>query len=344
MNVPESRPGTVLILGADGRLGRHAIDAFARKGWHVRTFTRRAPGSPGDHVVGDALDAEAVTAAAGDCDVLVNAVSPPQSRWTRDVPILTEAVISAAVSVGATIMLPGSVHGFGRTMPPRLTSATPDAPSNAFGRVRAELEERYRSAAEEGGRTILVRSGSFIESRRTGNWFESQIVKRIEQGRVLYPGPLDRSHAWAWLPDLGRAFADLAECRERLNPFHVVGFSGWSLTGAELVDALQRVSGRTLAIDSIPWPLLRLATPFSSDLRGAFAMRYLWEVPHAIDGAELERLLPAFRATPVEEALHDALVRLRESEERPDGRRHAVTKSSGDRASTTIDAGRRDAL
>ena len=170
-------------------------------------------------------------------------------------------------------------------------------------------------------RTIVVRSGSFIENRRTGNWFENRMVEKIEQGRVLYPGPLDRSHAWAWLPDLGRAFADLAERREYLDPFHVVGFPGWSLTGAELVDALQRVCGRALAVDSIPWPLLRLATPFSSDLRGAFAMRYLWAVPHVIDGTEFARLLPAFRATPLEEALRGALARLRENGAPPEGRR-----------------------
>ena len=308
-----SSPGTVLVLGATGRLGRHAAHAFDAAGWRVRTFGRRAPGAdvPGEHGAGDVLDAGALGAAARGADVLVHALNPPYRAWEREVPALTEAVLEAARSSGATVMLPGNVYHFGRTtMPPVLLPDTPEAPSSGLGRVRSTLEARCREAARTGVRTIVVRAGDFVEGVRSGNWFEDHVANRIDAGRITYPGPLDRAHAWAWLPDLGRAFAGLAARREALEPFHVVGFPGWTLTGRELVDALEAVVGRPLRVGSMPWPLLRLAAPFAPDLRGVLAMRYLWQVPHRIDGAELARLLPGYSATPAELGLREALGRL----------------------------------
>ena len=36
-------------------------------------------------------------------------------------------------------------------------------------------------------------------------------------------------------------------------------------------------------------------------------MAYLWRTPHAIDGAKLAAALPGFQATPLDEAIADAL-------------------------------------
>lgn len=305
----EPATGTVLVLGASGRLGRHAADAFDAAGWHVRTFARR-PLDGADHRVGDVLDAAALGDATDGVDVIVNGLNPPYRRWTREVPALTDAVIAAARGGGATLMLPGNVYAFGETMPARLDGSVPDAPTTTLGRVRAELEARYRAASADGVRTIVVRAGDFVEGVATGAWFEDHLVKRIGAGRMTYPGPLDRDHAWAWLPDLGRAFAALATRRDALEPFHVVGFPGWTLSGRELADALERVLGRSLAVDAMPWPLLRLLAPFSGDIAGVVQMRYLWERAHAIDGTELARLVPDFRATPVDAGLGQAMRRL----------------------------------
>ena len=308
----DTTPGTALVLGATGRLGRHAAAAFDAAGWHVRTFTRRPPdGVPsGTALVGDVRDASALNAAADGADVIVNALNPPYRRWAREVPALTEAVIGVARESGATVMLPGNVYGFGETMPARLDAGVADAPSTELGRIRAALEARHREAAIDGVRTIVVRAGDFVEGRRTGNWFEDHLLKRVGDDRFMYPGPLDRTHAWAWLPDLGRLFAELASRRDALEPFHDVGFPGWSLTGRELVDAVERVLGRPLTVDAMPWPLLRLSAPFSGDVRGVLSMRYLWTRPHRIDGAELRRVLPGFRATPLERGLEETLRRL----------------------------------
>ena len=304
---------TVLVLGAGGRFGRAATTAFAAAGWRVRTLSRGAV-TVGDPAIdarrGDARDPAVLASAMTGVDVVVYAINPPYGRWSRDVLPLAERAFEAAELVGATVLLPGNVYAYGDALPARLDESTPFAPSETLGRVRERLERRLREASERGARAIVLRAGDFVEGRRSGNWFEDHVLGRLDAGRVRYPGPLDRAHAWAWLDDVAAAAVGLAATRHRLAPFETVGFPGWSPTGQELVATLERVSGHSLTVGAMPWPLIRLAAPFSADLRGVLSVRWLWERPHAIDGRRLAELLPDFRPLDLDAGLALALTRL----------------------------------
>jgi nucleoside-diphosphate-sugar epimerase len=303
--------GDVIILGAKGRFGRAAVDAFLEAGWRVRALARDWSGAPPGgreiRVVGDAFSGASLGEAALGCDVIVNAVNPPYPRWSRDMPRITSAVLAAAKSSGATVMIPGNVYNFGAAMPARLDEATPQRARHRKGRLRIAMERTYAEAASEGVRTIILRGGDFFEGVRSGNWFEDHIIARLDQGKVMYPGPLDRVHAWAFLPDMARAMAGLAGQRSRLDAFTRIGFPGYALTGRELVDGLERVSGRSLVVRSMPWPLIRVLGLVMPQMREIAEMAYLWRVPHAIDGAGLADLLPEFSPTAFDDALRIAL-------------------------------------
>jgi len=309
---------TVLILGAGGRFGRAAGAAFAGAGWHVRTLSLTEPGGRStplgakhfEHRVGDPLDPTTLDTAVRGVDVIVHAINPPYGRWAEEAVPLARATARAAARHGATILLPGNVYAYGAALPPRLDERTPFAPSESLGRVRAEIERVLREASEHGARTIVLRSGDFIEGRRSGNWFEDHVLAKLDAGLITYPGPLDRTHAWAWLPDLAAAAVALATVRTRLAPFESVGFAGWSLTGGELVEALERIVGRPLRVRAMPWWALRLAAPFIADLRGVLSVRWLWQRAHAIDGTRFAELCPDFRALDSDAGLALALERL----------------------------------
>ena len=104
---------TVIVLGAKGRFGRAAVDAFLAAGWHVRAFGRSWPAAGSrenlERIEGDAFDAAAVANAATGWQVMVNALNPPYPQWTRDLPRFTANVIAAAKASGATVMIPGNV-------------------------------------------------------------------------------------------------------------------------------------------------------------------------------------------------------------------------------------------
>lgn len=299
---------TVAILGARGRFGRHAAAAFGEAGWRVRGVVRRDAAEGADEtVLAEGGDAEAVTRACDGAAVIVQALNPPYPDWARELPRFTDACLAAAKATGATVVLPGNVYVYGSAMPEALTEATPRAPDTRKGRLRVELERAYEAAAGEGVRTILLRGGDFLDTRLAGNWFERFISAEVAKGRAIYPGPTDRPHAWAFLPDMARAAAALAAKRAELPAFRAVGFPGLAPTGAELAAAMGRAAGRELEVRPFPWWQLRLISPFSAMIREVLEMRYLWDVPHRIDGADFEALLPDFPATPLDEAVRAAL-------------------------------------
>jgi nucleoside-diphosphate-sugar epimerase len=271
--------GRVLILGASGRFGRHAAEAFWNTGWRV--------------VLHDRERGDLMREAMG-VDVIVNGLNPKYTDWARDVPRLTEAVIAAAQASGATVILPGNVYVYGVDAPGVLSETTPQTAENPLGRIRREMEAAYREA---GVRTIVLRAGDFLDTEASGIWFDSVITAKLKRGVFVAPGDTDAAHAWAWLPDMARAAVMLADKREMLATFEDVPFPGFTLTLNDLARMSGTVAGRDLEVRNFPWWILWLARPFWPMARHLLEMRYLWSKPHRLDGARFAELLPGFRAT-----------------------------------------------
>ena len=296
----------VIILGAKGRFGRAALHAFRDAGWEVTAFARDWPEDQADHAVaiGDVTDTATLAAACAGQDVIVNAINPPYEKWAAVLPDITRSVIAAARASGATVIVPGNVYNYGADAPEVLREETPWRPTTRKGTLRATMEGAYRDA---GVPTIVLRGGDFIEAAKTGNWFDSQIAAKARKGRTVYPGPLDRVHAWAYLPDMARAAVMLAERRDSLAPFTQVNFPGYALTGAELAEAIGQAVGRKQKIGGLPWWLIRILGLVQPAMREVMEMRYLWQVPHRLDGTRLHDLLPGFTPTPLPEAMKAVL-------------------------------------
>ena len=96
--------GRILILGAAGRLGHTAAEAFRDGGWTVTSLVRpgRARLAPaGMEIVElDALDHAAVGKAARGADVILHALNPPYTQWSRLALPLAYSAISAAAKSG----------------------------------------------------------------------------------------------------------------------------------------------------------------------------------------------------------------------------------------------------
>jgi nucleoside-diphosphate-sugar epimerase len=312
---PSTRP-TVLILGAAGRFGGAATLAFAQAGWRVLAQARKplAALPPGAEALLLPLDdLTALARAAAGASVVVHALNPVYTRWGSDLLPMAEAGMDLAQRLGARFMLPGNVYNFGTGMPPLLTEATPQTASTRKGRLRCEFEARMQARAAQGLRSVVIRAGDFYGSG-VGSWLDLAIAKDIAQGKLVYPGPLDRPHAWAYLPDLAAAFVAVAAMPSApgLQRYH---FAGHTLTGAQWLAAIERVA-RPLGLlpagpvkqGGIPWGLMRWlgwAVPLWREL---VEMAYLWTVPHALDGSALRAAVGPLPATPLDEALRRSLL------------------------------------
>lgn len=314
-------PRTVLVIGANGRLGAAAVQAFAAAGWQVLAQMRRAPAHPlptgARALLVPVDDPAALAAAAAGATVVVHAANPLYTRWDTDLMPLFHAALSVARQLGAMFMMPGSVYNYGAAHMPRwIDEDTPQRPGTAKGRWRVRIEDELRAAAAEGLPVVLIRAGDFFGGGR-GTWVDQAIAKDIARGRLVYPGPPALAHAWAYVPDLARAFAAVAD-RGPVPGYRAMHFAGHTLTGDEFLAALQAAAGELglspaggWRVRRFPWALVGAAGLLNPLLRELWRMRYLWQVPHGLRGQALRAAAGPLAATPIGTALRQTLAELK---------------------------------
>jgi len=306
---------TVLILGANGRLGSAASTAFRAAGWRVLTQARHA--GAGISIDLPLQDQGGLLRAAQGASAVVYAVNPPYTRWDSELLPLARLGMDLAQRLGATFMLPGNVYAYGEQMPAVLDELTPERPSNGKGALRKQMENEMRERALDPTaplQSVVIRAGDFYGHGK-GSWLDLVIAKKLAQGQITYPGPLDVPHAWAYLPDLARAFVAVAGAKN-LAPHTRLHFGGHAPTGQELVAAL-RLSSAALGLPTprprvatLPWALLRAGGLVVPMWRELARMSYLWRRPHRLDGRALQRLVGDLPSAPLALALTAALAEL----------------------------------
>jgi nucleoside-diphosphate-sugar epimerase len=300
----------ILILGAAGRLGYKAAQAFRAARWSVTSLVR--PGSAARAPAGteiveiSALDHDAVVAAARGADVVLHALNPTYTDWARLALPLAYSAISAAETAGATLLFPGNLYNYGSPLPAVIDEAAPMRPSTRKGQLRVAMEERMAEAAERGVRTIVLRAGDFFGGGR-GSWFDLVLAKDLAQGRLTYPGSLDVMHEWAYLPDVAAALVRLAEIRDKLRPFEVFGFPGHAVSGREFTTAIARALHHKLEVKRMTWWLIHALRPIVPLCRELSEIAYLWNEPQRIDGGKLAAAIGDIPRTPLDVAVARAL-------------------------------------
>ena len=312
---------TVLVLGARGRFGAAAVEAFRQAGWQVVAQARAGRTGPAQAgvrwVAADPDDTEALAQAAQGAQVVVHALSPRYTHraWRRELPGLTQAAIAIARRLEATLMLPASVYNFGECMPPELREDTAQAAITFKGRMRIESERAIEAATRDGRmRAVVIRGGDFFGSGQ-GSWLDLAIAKALRAGQVTYPGALDVPTAWAYLPDMARAFVRVAQRRDRLAPFEILHFGGYTLTGAQWVDVLRDLAWEhgwlqadgSLRVRRVPWPLMRAIGLFVPTVAALCEMSYLWTTPHRLVNRRMAELIGPEPHTPFDQAVRESL-------------------------------------
>ncbi|WP_333574028.1 NAD-dependent epimerase/dehydratase family protein [Sphingomonas sp.] len=308
---------TALVLGASGGVGGAVMRRLIAGGWAVRALTRRATAdflTGCEAVIGDAMDAESVASAAESASVVVHAVNPPGYRdWDRLVLPMLENTIRAASASGARILLPGTVYNFGPNVFPNIREDAPQTPKTRKGLIRVEMEQRLRTAAEQGKCSVLiVRAGDFFGPGAANNWFGQGLVIPGARPKVIRnPGTRGVGHQWAYLPDVAETMVRLLE-RADLPPFAAFHMEGhWDPDGRQMVQAIARVLGDpAVPIRPLPWWLLRLAALVATTPREMMEMRYLWRQPVRLLNDRLVATLGGEPHTPLLEAVRTTLTDL----------------------------------
>ena len=140
--------GVHAVVGAGGATGRRLVAHLHAAGYRVRAVTRdgRDVGTPGvETAAADATDGATLAAACRDAAVVYHCVMPVLARWTREFPVVTDALVEAAAQVGARLVYADDTWMYGRVDGP-MTEDTPWRPVSTKGVLRAWIAERVLSA------------------------------------------------------------------------------------------------------------------------------------------------------------------------------------------------------
>ncbi len=307
-----------LVLGATGGIGGEVARRLAARGWRVKALNRdaakaRAKAPDFEWIQGDAMDANDLMTAAQGVALVVHAVNPPGYRdWEKLVLPMLDNTIAAARSVGARVILPGTVYNFGPDAFPVLREDSPQHPVTKKGAIRVEMERRLEIAARTGVRVIIVRAGDFFGPGAANSWFSQGMVTPGKSlTTVKNPARRGVGHQWAYLPDVAETMVRLIECGDRLASFAVYHMDGfWDVDGYQMVAAINRVADRPVKTQAFPWWIVPLAAPFVTFMRELKEMRYLWQEPLRMSNERLVAELGSEPHTQIDEAVCASLVSL----------------------------------
>lgn len=302
--------GKVIVLGINGHIGHHTALAFAQAGFSVAGFGRsnRQPIAGVAFIKGDAASLDALKGAVADADIVVNALNLPYDKWDKGrAEAQLATVIAAMGDSGKTLMFPGNVYNYAAS-DRRMTPTTPQRPQTSRGAIRVRQEELLAAASKAGKfQTIIVRAGDFYAPHNVGDWYDQAIMMEAGKRKIYHMGALDLGHAWAYLPDLGRAFVALAEQRATLDAFENFHFAGHYVTHGALMNAIVKASPVPLKVVPLPWIMLHAMGLANGVIREVVKMRYLWNNPMELVDPRLDAMLGADFGTPFSVAVAETV-------------------------------------
>jgi nucleoside-diphosphate-sugar epimerase len=305
----------IAVLGANGRLSREVARAFHAKGWQVRAVTRNGKSEALANLAGmefvaaDAMNQDEVIQATLGCDVIFNGLNPVYTEWAGKCMPMAENVLAALRKHGATHLFPGNIYNFGSTLPETLTPHTPARPDHGKAHIRVQMENLFAEVSKRDDiQTINLRSGDFFGGDGTGSWFDLVVSNKITKGKVTYPGNPNILHAWAYLPDVAKAFVELAEKADTLSNFENFHFDGHNITGDQMYRALEVAMGKNLKRDALPGFVIKVLGWFNPQMREVSEVFYQWNTPHQVKDSRLSEVIGNVPHTNLEEAVRSALV------------------------------------
>ena len=294
---------TRLVLGT-GMIGAEAARLFVASGDDVMVGSRHGTPVHGARAITlDAGDIDALTAAAVGVTTIVVATNPPYPDWLRDWPPIIDAVIAAASSSGADVVLMGNLYGYGPVSIP-MTEHLPLVSTERKGRLRSQLWEQLLAASTvHGFRVAEVRASDYFGpgAGATSHLGDRFFTPVLNSKRAWVVGDPAAAHSWAYLPDIAATIVAAANHPGDWGRAWLVPHAPTRSIDQLVSDINARTgsSGRATGIPEIVFAAGGVFVPF---LREVGAMRYQFLRDFTVDSTETEGLL-GLRATPWEDSL-----------------------------------------
>jgi nucleoside-diphosphate-sugar epimerase len=296
---------THVIVGA-GPVGTTTALLLADLGHQVLVITRSGSGPTHpniERIALDATNAAALSKATTGAAAIYNCVNPPYHRWPTDWPPIANAMLTAAESSGAVLVIMGNLYGYGPVTRP-MKESDPLASTGVKGGVRIKMWRDALAAHESGRiRATEVRASDFIGPEVLNSHLGERVIPKLLQGKgVQVVGNPDMVHSFTFMPDVARALVTVAtDERAWGKAWHVP--TNPAISPREMITLMSKIAGvAPVKVSGIPNALLKVGGLFSPLFRELPEMLYQFDRPFIVDSSLFTSTF-GLNATPLDEVL-----------------------------------------
>lgn len=283
-------PNPHVVLGATGGAGRAVVQELSDRGLPVRAVSRTGgTGFPAgvESVAADCTDAAEARSACKNAAVIYHCVNLPYDQWADGLPTLADHCITAADHADAPLIVTDNLYMYGRTEGP-MTEETPRRPVGPKGQLRAELENQFLKAHENGrARIALGRASDFYGPRANSATRELVFEMALEGRTAAWLGSLDAPHTMSYLPDVARGLVTLGIHEKAFGEvWHLP--SNEPITGRRFIERVYEAAGEEPSMRAYGYWSLTLAGLFNSQIWEAREVLYQYQEPFVMDTSKFE--------------------------------------------------------
>jgi nucleoside-diphosphate-sugar epimerase len=279
---------THVIVGS-GPVGTTTALLLAELGHQVRVITRSGSGPTHrnvERVALDATNAAALTKATAGAAAIYNCVNPPYHRWPTDWPPIANAMLAAAESSDAVLVVMGNLYGYGPVTRP-MKESDPLASTGVKAGVRIKMWRDALAAHESGRiRATEVRASDFIGPEVLSSHIGERVIPKLVRGKgVQVLGNPDMAHSFTFMPDVAQALVTAAtDERAWGKAWHVP--TNPAISSREMITMMSKIAGVTpVKVSGIPNALLKVGGLFSPMFRELPEMLYQFDRPFIVDSS-----------------------------------------------------------
>lgn len=301
-----------VVFGATGAYGYAIVRKLLEKDRRVRAIVRNRnkalklfPKNV-EIVTADILDKEQVVKACNNASVIYVGNNFPYKDWTSNFMKSVVNILKGADGWNPILVFPGNVYGYGEFQYTPVNESHPLNAKSRKGILRNEIEVLLLEYHRKGKiRAVIPRFVDFYGPNVTNDLYGAMFRNAIKCKPAIWPVDIDMPHNFIYIDDAAEATLLLVEDPDSFGKiFHV---SGPVTSARKFIDEIYHVLKSPSKIRVLSKPLIRLLSPFNSNIREIVELLYEYEKPYIIDDSRFKDRYPSYRHTPYEVGIKKTL-------------------------------------
>ena len=297
-----------VVVGGTGAIGAAVVEELVRRGYRVRSISRRDAALPAgvEQRIADVMDPQQAIDAIVGASVVYQCAAPAYTRWAQEFPTLQANIADAAERTGARLVVVENLYMYGPTDGP-MRETTPMAATGKKGSLRARLSRDLIERHEAGRiRVAIGRASDYYGPNAVNSAVGEQFFAAVARAKgPRWMGRLDQPHALSYLPDIATGLVTLGEHPEADGQVWHLPVSP-ALSGADWSERTAAVAGREVKPSTVTRPMLVVLGLFMPLLRELRETLYQWERPWVVDDSKFRSAF-GVAATDVDSGISETL-------------------------------------